>query len=503
MGMQNRSSFEEEWSNSFEEAEVKPPGGVWDKVELSLANSANGSFKRRLVFFKVLAAASVAFALTVGGVAVYKLYLPSAGSSLQGEIAQSNDVQAESATVGATSKAQEDAIRETRQEDGNATARSFIDPGAGNQNQPLANTSQKNADNPTKTLANDALKNMEGPTGASTGLKNSMASVEYNEAFDTTVGLATPAVDPNKNRVASEVGTSVLAGDGTPHREGLQSSATQEEMLPKKLDRLMAQLDSMSIEDRELQMVPWYAYTNTKAQKEKSKLWAGIDVGAGSFDAQGTGGSSTTTSFGLLDESFSPADDVAQASTSGEGNGTTFNFGINVGTQVSSRWVIQSGLVFSDWNTSSTSNVIEESGRSYRAINSLEELKSQSNFTVTQEYEISNSYRLISVPVQAGYLVMDRKLFITVLGGISNDLLLSKTIEDESGTFGTQEVDDGLRTYNLSGLLGTEFGYTIGDHYSISVMPQLRRSINSFNTSGPEMQPTFFEFGFRLKYIVK
>ena len=105
--------------------------------------------------------------------------------------------------------------------------------------------------------------------------------------------------------------------------------------------------------------------------------------------------------------------------------------------------------------------------------------------------------------MQAGYLLLDRKLFITLLGGFSNDLLLSKKVEDESGTFEPQYVEDGVRTYNISGLIGTEFGYTIGGNYSISVMPQLRQSINSVSTIDPNMKPTFFEFGFRLKYMVR
>ncbi len=69
--------FEEEWRAAFENAEMPPNPAIWDKVELAVANSANGNFKRRIFIFKLMTAASIAFALTIGGVGVYReFYMP-------------------------------------------------------------------------------------------------------------------------------------------------------------------------------------------------------------------------------------------------------------------------------------------------------------------------------------------------------------------------------------------------------------------------------------------
>ena len=506
MDKQNRSSFEEEWSNSFEDVEVPPPGGVWDKVELSLANSANGSFKRRIIFFKFLAAASVAFALTVGGLTLYKVYYAPGNNNLMGEASQAPD-----AGVNKTLENNEDIPAGIMEGTGQAPLPSAVVPGSG------MNNGKRPSTHPDGSLA-DASQgsntdaDIEKGTGEggdffsnATDPANALAGARTNETAADQVHPATTVhslTDEEILRANEMIASAKEEETVSPGKEDDPFSGN--ELLPGKLEKRMAQLDSITLKDPELQMVPWYAYTNTNSKKsgDRSRLWAGVDVSAGSFDPPGT---NSSPSFSTFEQSFVPTEDFVQGRVSDEDNGTSFNFGLNFGAQVASRWIVQSGVIFSDWNTSSNSNVVQETGQSQRVVNldNVDELEAKFDLSPTQEYEISNSYRVISVPVQAGYLLLDRKVFITLLGGFSNDLLLSKKVEDESGTFDSQYVDDGVRTYNISGLLGTELGYTIGENYSISVMPQLRQSINSVSTTDPNMKPTFFEFGFRLKYIVR
>lgn len=72
--MQNRSKFDQEWEKAFADAEMDVSPGVWEKVELGVMSESNGKYKKRLLLFQLLAAASVAFALSVGGVGIYQLY---------------------------------------------------------------------------------------------------------------------------------------------------------------------------------------------------------------------------------------------------------------------------------------------------------------------------------------------------------------------------------------------------------------------------------------------
>jgi len=66
-----RRKFEESFKDAFEGAEVSPPEGVWTNIELDLEKADGSKIRRRLLFYKMLAAASVAFAMCVAGIGYY------------------------------------------------------------------------------------------------------------------------------------------------------------------------------------------------------------------------------------------------------------------------------------------------------------------------------------------------------------------------------------------------------------------------------------------------
>ena len=71
MKSMEREKFEESWKKAFDEAEVSPSRKVWTNIELDLERARGGELKRRLMFYQMLAAASVVFALAVGGIGYY------------------------------------------------------------------------------------------------------------------------------------------------------------------------------------------------------------------------------------------------------------------------------------------------------------------------------------------------------------------------------------------------------------------------------------------------
>lgn len=68
-----RQKFEESFKDAFEKAEVGPSENVWTNIELDLERLESGKMKRRVLFYKLVAAASIAFALAIAGVGYYKL----------------------------------------------------------------------------------------------------------------------------------------------------------------------------------------------------------------------------------------------------------------------------------------------------------------------------------------------------------------------------------------------------------------------------------------------
>src|SRR5690606_9978975 len=63
-----KGDFERKWSNAFEGAEVSPSDAVWTNIGLDLGRAAGGKMKQRSLFYKMLAAASLVFAMGVAGV---------------------------------------------------------------------------------------------------------------------------------------------------------------------------------------------------------------------------------------------------------------------------------------------------------------------------------------------------------------------------------------------------------------------------------------------------
>jgi hypothetical protein len=68
-----RQRFEENWKSAFENAEQSPSDRVWWSIDTALTNAEGGSMRRKVVFYKRLAAASVVLALALAGSTTYYL----------------------------------------------------------------------------------------------------------------------------------------------------------------------------------------------------------------------------------------------------------------------------------------------------------------------------------------------------------------------------------------------------------------------------------------------
>src|SRR5690606_31683347 len=125
----------------------------------------------------------------------------------------------------------------------------------------------------------------------------------------------------------------------------------------------------------------------------------------------------------------------------------------------------------------------------------------------TAPYNVSNSMRYISIPMQAGYMLIQKTIGLQLNAGVSTDLFLQNTIEANSDqidktTQGSGE-DSPYRTVNLSGLFGTEVSYRFNENYRISLNPGIRYPFNTIYKSelGVESTPLTFDIGLRFRYI--
>jgi hypothetical protein len=187
--------------------------------------------------------------------------------------------------------------------------------------------------------------------------------------------------------------------------------------------------------------------------------------------------------------------------------------GVNVGARLSKRWVLQGGLNYMTQNSSYTSDaLITTDYQTFSVANSAEITKlndgsSEAKVVRSSPFDVNNNLQFLSVPLQAGYVLLNRDFAIQLNGGVSTDLFIQNTITPEDGSLdkvSTGRGDDSpYRPLNFSGLVGTEFSYRFADRYRLSLTPGLRYPFSSIYKSetGLQSNPVTFDVGLRFRYI--
>jgi hypothetical protein len=261
---------------------------------------------------------------------------------------------------------------------------------------------------------------------------------------------------------------------------------------------------------------------NAKEKKDKhnddefgsEKLWTSVGFAAGSFNNINSSVSNSGGSLMMADARSSAVSKVADQQA--KASGSSYSVGVSMGTRISSRWVLQGGLNYmtqaSDYTASAVGTADYEnfSAPSVNSIMSADKQSSESAMSTvvpTAPYNVNNSLQFVSVPLQAGYLLVNRKVGIQLNGGLSTDLFIQNTITPEGDnvekTTERSGSDSPYRTVNFSGLVGTELSYRFSKHYRLALNPGLRYPLNSIYKSDQPVTaaPLTFDIGLRFRYI--
>ncbi|HEY0656748.1 MAG TPA: outer membrane beta-barrel protein [Chryseosolibacter sp.] len=488
-----RQNFEDSWKKAFEQAEVAPSENVWTNIELDLEKANGTKLKRRLVLFQLLAAASVIFALGLGaGIFIMKNSYEESARQLAANAAAQNGIQRQSGTQASATPAQ-------------------------NQSQPTAIESNKVSTlNPshdkTSTIASSDNKKFGiNKSGSNTASTNEIASIQRP---DETVlaDVRTPEETvvegifaPYRDGSASKIGNANLPAIVEPRKVELVL-AEEKKVEADPVQLMLAKLDQREREVRE-----------AESKKEKAdrseKLWTSVGFSAGSFNTVNSGVSAkqSTSTASFFAQNSAIANPEAKAS------GTTYSVGANVGTRLSARWVFQGGVNYltqsSDY-TAHSAVINDESTMSFRpaSINELDKLSTsdvpaEEKLVSTAPYNVNNNSRYLSIPLQAGYMVINKNFGLQLNAGVATDLFLQNTVSAEGGNLDktSQGIGDDspYRSVNLSGLAGTELSYRFSKNYRVAINPGLRYPFNSVYKSeiAVKSTPITFDIGLRFGYI--
>jgi len=431
-----RQKFEESFRDAFKGAEVAPSDSVWTNVELDLEKSNGGQMKRRLLFFQLLAAASMVFAMGVGS--VYYLNRPDADQHI-----------AQQTTGDSLDKKNTETV-ESQGSEPNTT------PNGVSNNSKISN--EKSVQDKSLSKNNEIL----------------MAKAE--------TPVAVEASEQNNHLVTNTRDKTIDRKRPLPVL--VEVTQPKLKVSTPEPDAGMVLLAKLKDEERK--------YQESKPEI-KEKIWTSVGMGAGTFNPNGTSSSESLDAFSSTATSSNPT------------SGTSYSVGLSVGAKVSKRIVLQGGISYLSNNAEYTSSAASGS----KAFLNEMAATSSDRINATSPYQVNSNLQYMSIPMQAGYIIVDRTFAVQLNGGISTDLFFQSTLTPEDNSLDKVSqgagADSPYRTVNFSGLLGTELSYKVGNHYRIAVNPGMRYALNSIYKTevATQSSPVTFDVALRFRYIFK
>jgi hypothetical protein len=541
--------FEKGWKKAFEDAEASPSENVWTNIDLELTQADSGSMKKRMVFYQRLAAASVIFALALGGMGVWYVNKVDGNKivSAQG-VGKKNDVEkgglensvelpqkaiAENNIVGV---AKEDDVKNTLVDDVKEHVNSTI--AQSNKVKNNRNDSDKVGKNEL-TKINDAIviANANKSKEKTERTDNSDGLVSKNELGNVATKISDIAAVANSNK--SKVGTErndnkdelasknyfgnneggiTKTNDATTATSVANSNKNKEH---NQRDVFLAsatwpQVEPKLTREMEVEKMMRYAKAaNAKVDVKKKKdedkddkenWWAGIGGSAGSYNSQGGGVTTVAQANALIFNSNAP-NLTSSAKSNRAASGSSYSYGMTFGKKIASRWVLLSGVNYLNQSIAYNSNIAVVDASNQQKAFVADYSNQPLSIASTTPYEINSVNEFISIPLQGGFLFIDRKVGLQLNAGVASDIFYKNTLIDQSGRLPNYSESAGTnssyQTFNWSGLVGTELSYKMAKHYRVSLVPGLRYSFNSVlkSNAGSSLNPMVWDVGFRFRYI--
>jgi hypothetical protein len=490
-----KQKFEDKWKDAFHGTEISPSENVWTNIELDLEKNESGGMRRKLLFYKTLAAASVVFAMAVGGTGIYFFNGNGAANLQQIALLKTED-------LNAVNPPADKKIEAEKSELSSEAAKSAPESGkAITESNDPSEIEQSNS-NPASSYTDEQAVSNEKTN------KNSIKETQSNKpGMQSAVsGYVEQNNSDNAQNLQMELSAANLPALMTTPDPAFKMPAEKKNVeTAQAADPVALMLAKLAEREKEI----------AEPKKNKSRgdedLWTSVGVAAGSFNSTGTNVSPSPVS-GVSKAQFNQT-----ATKEAEASGFAYTVGVNMGKKVAERWVVQGGVNYLTQSSDYTAQTAvgssdfqtfrPESINEFSNHNEGDVRPGDNKIITTAPYNVNNNVRYLSVPIQAGYLLIDKKFGLQFNAGVSTDLFLNnvKTAEGQNLDKITQGIGDDspYRSMNFSGLLGTEFSYKFSSRYRVALNPGLRYPINSVYKSdlGVQSAPLSFDIGLRFRYI--
>lgn len=477
------------WQEQFRDAESTPDAAVWNRIEANLAGGLVEHYRKKILYYKLLAAASVVLALLFGSYSLYQV-IHQDGTDQQ--------------------MAQQTLENRSLSADTDNTA---------NQN----NLSQQ-----------EILENM---TISSSDIQTRREN-RQNHTIDSPKDISVKAADesgtgdtPSKNTTGiNDVNSKILiTASGQNTYQINEVSDREDQDLVRSVDSYTNFTDSYFYLSRPHirfnvpNNIPDRKYYLSKKQNpldipyllppeeeiittDKKRLWAGVTVSSGIFDPNiSYGGSNDLPPEAAFNSTGSVATIYSSNADMNDRSGSlksykpeessyrpeaSFSYGVDFGFRFSKRLVLLGGLGYQhNFGSTTVHTYVEPISDNVKYANHaivIERVAPESGLNtynqLNSEVRLNSTFEFVSVPVNIGYYLIDRKFKWMMTAGITTDVFIRNSISDSENMFDPVSFRSGDDSpYNpvyFNGKVGTMFHYTILKNYQISLEPSYRIGLN-------------------------
>jgi hypothetical protein len=502
--------------NGLDDLNIIPPADVWNNIAGRLPSKT----KNRSMFVWIALAASFALFALVGGWLYY----------------QNQEMNSEISTQLASESSNQKSLTESKSiaavNDDNTISKQEIteDRSNGNsdtssQNLALVNSSKSPVIEDKSISQNSEKQNSRIVAAQSVHEKLNNTNDKTNTGGESIYNSNSEVVSVYPETQTTETqteDTNTRGGKGYENSFALLSPIAAQNIAAPLKSTIISPTPSKIVIDTMPAYESLYAYENIEEEKEKKDRWA---IGGQMAPLYSYRNLKEVSAYGL------PKSEINEI----EKGVVTYSSGIVVDFEASSRLTFQTGLNYMKWgqeidNISSHDLSLMKSayvpsnpkGKGLPVVNSagvIYDESSVSSFSapmpiaganamnadfgpgnmplepVNLEYkDIKQSFEFLEVPFLAKYKIINRKVNVHLLGGLSTHFLINdKSIIVTDNNVTSEGVTKKVETVNYSSSVGFGVAYNVNKHIKFSVEPTFKYYLNSFNSdNNVRMHPYTF-----------
>ena len=493
----NQQPWENQWQQAFEGAETPPPAHVWKNIEGELAVQESGKYRRGFLLYRTVAAVLL---LLIAGLTWYILARqPTTNSPVAVDLEDSPKRMEQSAE---------------------APLPTVADAGNPSSQTPPAET-ETQAD-PSSMVA-DADQSNQGSDGGSTAADAVKGSAPTTKSRPEAADNAARALlKGNRNAPAADI--LAQADPDRPAAAAQRPADARPSVATVAPVASLTPIDAFPLlsdqSETILYRVPQIPTASTKEDRSPVSFFAGLSLAPGYFDPQfqanaGDFGApalspSPSPSFQALDMRNENAayQTPAAAATVGVENTPelSFTYGFDVGMRLSDHWVLESGVDYNRFSTSTATRwVVADvaSGQRYAFVaTNANTLASNLNQAPNTSTDLNNAYEFIAVPMKIGYRRSVSKFQFTVSSGVAANFFLRNAISASSAAseLSTYRItpSKGGNPFNdvyYSGLLSGGVNYNVLGRYYLSLTPTYAFALTPLTRVSSSLDSNPYSFG--------